>query len=710
MESVEAAREEFRARLPVLKEEINELISSITGVLRATNPLELLSRVSFNNLVASETETGAGNRSEAKPEFFLSLALAQKFPETPVVPSPEQIQECFDQIDELFVKATVFYGGNKVIQGAPDDPESELLSDLVVNTLNVRGDGFYHHMKNRFEKVIEPHHDFFTSHFGFALRDYHEFLDRIEKEMNRKIEEDRKEKIYPLQQLFSKIDAEIATIEEPKEQEYHRTSYSAEIAQGMALFNTVAPPEVFRVEPLNKIEKNILRALSCQFGDNDGFLSKIPKWQGWPLNPTIIDSKPFVEHDGQYYLFHLQKAGRSAFQFFDSLADSVNLDYRNHKILKSRDDFTESEAVGLFARALPGSKVFKGLEYSFSEGGESREGEVDGIVVYDNNLIVIEAKAHGMSASARRGGPDRLVSDLKKSLDASHYQASRLLEALDAQGKLELRDDSGKAIYELVKSDFVRRFMVSVSFDLLPIVGASLPTLRKMGLISGNDWPWAVSLDDLRVAVDLLDRPSVFLHFLLRRSRLNEFPKVHASDELDYLAHYIHKGLFFEDESKYADYDDVSILDHTQDVVQYYRRAEGSAGYGKKPKVPLSGSVKRFLEIMEKHQPPNFSSATLGLLEFDIPERNKLLGSMNKQIKKLRQEYRGVFASLKGDDRVPALVISILPSLEGWTGWAEERCFELLEKYEIKQCTLVMLTLPIAAGVCEIRVLQNEVQ
>ncbi len=707
MESHEVARERFGRMLPILREEVGGIISSLSGLIRETNPLELLSRVSFNNLVASEKETDTDLRSEAKPEYVLSLALSQPFPTSPVDPTPEQIQECFDLVDSLFLKATMFYGGKKAMEGDPDHPESELLSDLVVNTLHVRGDGFYHHMRERFEKVAEPHDEFFLSHFGFALGDYHEFLDRIEEEMNRKIEVKRQENLVPFQRLLSKIEAEIARIPEPKNQEEHRKRYDEEIGRSMEKFDAFASPEIFRIDPLTETDSAILECLSMRFGENAGFLEGIPKWPGWPLNPTGIFQKPFIKCDDQFYLFHLQMASRESFRIFDSLAETVDSHYRNHKFLKSRDDFTESEAVMLLSQALPGAEIYQGLKYTFSDSEDTKEGEVDGVLIYDDNLIIVEAKAHGLSSSARRGGPERLIRDLKKSLDESHNQANRLLDALDSQALLELRDERGRVVLKLDKRDFLRNFMVSASFDLLPIVGAKLPSLRKMGLIRGAEWPWVVSLDDLRVAVDLLDRPSVFLHYLLRRSQLNELPKVQAMDELDYLTHYVHSGLFFEENQQYAEADSISIGDHTQDLTQYYRRITGGSEHGKKPKVPLSGSVKRFLDLMEKHQPKHFTSATLCLLGFDSPARDELLSSMNKQIKKLRREERGAFAGLKGNEKIPALYTSVVPNLEKWGDWAEKRCLELIEKYGIQRCVLVILTVPIAAGDCEVRVLSG---
>jgi hypothetical protein len=707
MESESITRDQLAAELPEIKDEIDKEISELLALFQETNPLELLSRFCFNNLVASEHAVDVAERSEASPEYLISLALTQPFPEGAKTASPEQIQRCFDLTEAIFIKCSIYLTSRVLCGGDPKSPGRQILSKLVLNTLNVRGDGFYHHMKRRFEDVIQPHDDFFAENFGFTLADFHRLLDRAEVEMNRRIEEDRKEKVYPLQRLMKQIEQEISRVANPEELKGVLDRYAEDVQKRMFLFNSVSPPEIFEVSPDDSTEERILATLSSRFGENTPFLEKLENWRGWPLNPSILETKPFIEQGGRFYLFHLQLAGRSAFKIFDDLAARCHPDYRNHKFLKGRDNYSETTALSIIESALPGSTCHRGLFYAVEEDGRSKMAEVDGLVIYDDNLIVVEAKAHGVSSSARRGSPDRLISDIKKSLDESHQQASRLLAELDRAGVLRLSDEKGKEVCVIKRDDFVRRFIISVSFDLFPIVGVSLPGLRDMGLISGDIWPWAVALDDLRVAVDLLDRPSFFLHYLLRRARLNDFPKVEAIDELDLVIHYVRGGLFFDENPDYEQADRIALVDHTAEVELYYRRVQGSSKFGKKLKVPLSGGAKRFIDLMETHRPKHFSTACLSLLEYDTPAREQLLGAMNLQIRKLRKEEKGVFAGLRGDDRIAALYFAILPSLENWADWAEAKCMELLMKYRISHSTLVMFTLPIAAGKCEVRLLTN---
>ena len=47
------------------------------------------------------------------------------------------------------------------------------------------------------------------------------------------------------------------------------------------------------------------------------------------------------------------------------------------------------------------------------------------------------------------------------------------------------------------------------------------------------------------IIADFLDFPSQFIHYLRRRTRLNEVAKTYAHDEIDWFGHYLNKGLYF---------------------------------------------------------------------------------------------------------------------------------------------------------------------
>jgi hypothetical protein len=63
----------------------------------------------------------------------------------------------------------------------------------------------------------------------------------------------------------------------------------------------------------------------------------------------------------------------------------------------------------------------------------------------------------------------------------------------------------------------------------------------------GVTLPWVVTLHELEQVCDLIDWPVQLIHFLRRRSRLNQLGGLTASDELDRRMHYPMYAWYFKD-------------------------------------------------------------------------------------------------------------------------------------------------------------------
>lgn len=713
--SLETAADAQR-HLPALKGRIDDAIEELLELFRRCDPLELIARYARHHLVVGVDTEPDDSRSESRVEYLISLATSQALPVDAAYPTPDDIQRCFDLVDSVFVSVSVYQGFNKMRSGHPLDAQSELSADLQLNALHVRGDGFYHHMRQRFEDVVGQHDEFFIKRVGFGIRQFHAFIDSIEERMNDRLEHDQYINVRPLQELMRSIAKEF---ELPLEQiasggappaaiAVMREKYASQIEAAKSKFDRAAPADIFRIEPTSESEAKLLSAFSCSFGDNAEFLTKLPACKGWPLNPTVFSNKPIVRAREAFYIFHVQFLGRSAFRLFEQLAAEHDGRYRTGAYLRSRDEYVETESLRLIAGALPGCATYRNLRYEYMTGeGQLKQGEVDGVVTFDDNCLIIEAKAHGFSAAARRGAPS-FIEDVALSIGNSYDQAARLNRELERRDFVEMSDEKGNSVLRLEKSHFQKVFLISVTFEALPIVATKLPSVKQLGLIPGREWPWSVCLDDLRVVVEILDRPSLFLHYLIRRVRINDLPKVHARDELDYLMNYVYQGLFFETDPGYKKFDELVLADHTRELSRYYRRIHGFGSSGKKPRVRLSGRVKQFLDLLERARPRHFTTAALALLEYDGKTRDELLRELPTQLKRLREADRMLFAAICCRDDAIALFTCVVPSVKDHRSLAGERCKrELLPKHGISRAVLVIMEPPIAAGRMEVILVQR---
>lgn len=702
-------------RLPELKRGIDAAIAELLDLLQRFDPLELIARYARHHLVVATDKPIDDSRSESRVEYLISLATSQSYPMEAAYPSPDEIQRCFDLVDSIFVSVSLYYGIQKTQPGRSLETRTDLSAELQMNALHVRGDGYYHHMRKRFEDVIGLHDKFFLENFGFGIREFHRFIDSAEEQMNDRLQADQYSNVRPLQELMTSIGRELGvSVEEialgktdPANVAKIRAKYADQIKEAKYKFDRATPADVFRIVPACESDVKLLSAFSCCFGENVDFLAKLPAFKGWPLNPTIFSTRPIIKARGEYYIFHIQFLGRSAFRLFDELARAHDAHYRTRNYLRSRDKYVESESLALIAKALPGCSVYRNLHYESKTGETTVRAEVDGLIIFDDNCLIIEAKAHGLSEAARRGAPS-FVEDVALSIGESYYQATRLNRELELRGSVQLSDEAGQPVVRLVKSDFQKVFCISTTFEALPIVATKLPSVRQLGLIPGRDWPWSISLDDLRVVVEILDRPSLFLHYVIRRVRINDFPKVTAKDELDYLMNYVYQGLFFETDPNYEKCDELLLGDHTRELTRYYQRLQGFGTSGKKPRPRLPGRVKQFLDLMERSRPRHFTTAAIALLEYDAKSRDELLIAIPTQLRRLRETGRTIFSALCCKNDATALFTCIVPPAAGSVKWAEERCRrDLLPKYDLSHAVLVIMKTPIAAGNVEVRLVER---
>ena len=344
---------------------------------------------------------------------------------------------------------------------------------------------------------------------------------------------------------------------------------------------------------------------------------------------------------------------------FSHLVRERNPKYWEHKFIPARDEYLERETVTLFQRALPNSSVYPKMIYNLS--GQNKRPEVDIVVVCDDVLLIVECKAGALVNATRRGGRSSVVRDLKKTIVGAQEQAARLVNELVAKKEVVLQSQvDGKSVV-IRADDFRTVIRVSVTMELISSVSASLWTLKSAGLLKETVGCWSVSLNDLRVIVELLDQPALFLHYLTRRVDLNCLNRISSRDELDLLMHYIERGLFFREQNEPKENQEIMITSWTQRLEQYYRRMDGIAQSGKKPVLKLGRRTKQLLDSLEMIRPKNYLSASVAILDFDIPAREGLLGKLNEHLSRIRRGYMYAVSVLASSGSKQGVLLATSP-------------------------------------------------
>jgi hypothetical protein len=312
--------------------------------------------------------------------------------------------------------------------------------------------------------------------------------------------------------------------------------------------------------------------------------------------------------------------------------------------------------------------------------------------------MVVECKAGSITPGSRRGGLRRTKNDLTKTVVDGLNQAERLVRELTERGTLEIRPRGGGAPVILAAGDFRWLVRANVTLELISNAASKLWRLADAGWIDTPEKCWSVNLNDLRVIVEILERPAVFLHYVLRRLDINAIRRVEAHDELDYLMHYVTRGLFFREENSPNADQRVLLTRFTEELDQYYRRVEGLTGRGKKPKPRLGKGTGKILQILERHLPRHWLTASLELLEYDPKVQEELLGKVPGLLAKLRDpqgEYVfTVMANQDGEALALAFAKHPLRAADPVKGRLRSHC----RTHNLKELWVVLFGVPMSSA------------
>lgn len=214
-----------------------------------------------------------------------------------------------------------------------------------------------------------------------------------------------------------------------------------------------------------------------------------------------------------------------------------------------RAKYLERRIEDLVGRVLPGSIELHDLEYFVpkddTEAGDpskfTKLVEGDHLFVLDDVAVIVEDKAIPLSARSRTGELNPLRRNLGAAIAKGAEQAARLRARIEADRGVRLRNG------DWVDLSAVREtHSIVTSLDDLSGVSTATDRLMQAGLLSSGDIPWTVSLHDLDLITQLVERPAEFLLYLRRRRHSEATAMYIAPDELDLFLHFFHTGLYVQ--------------------------------------------------------------------------------------------------------------------------------------------------------------------
>lgn len=363
----------------------------------------------------------------------------------------------------------------------------------------------------------------------------------------------------------------------------------------------------------------LLKRLSLSFGDlrdrtPESLLLDNPMWL-----------RPLIEvHHGIFYSAVPQTLMSFVLQIVESLAQPhVAL---REKLQRGRAQYLEDATEKLLRVAFPGCELVRGFRWT--EG--DRRYESDLALRYDATILLVESKSGGVSWSALRGAPQRMVRQIQDLIVDPSDQSARLAERL----KEAIAGTAGPvADFPLPLKGVHAISRLSVTLHDFATVQSIPCLLRDAGLIrSEHRLAPCLTLADLEVVVDMLDTPYLRMHYLRRRAELLT-TAVTFGDELDSLGMYLDTG--FNIGEAEAGAQQLMMIGYSAKLDRYYSRIDESLP-ARKPKVNITPWIRALCDQLMARGAAGWYELAHALLTLGHDEQLRVERELRKCMKWMR--------------------------------------------------------------------------
>ncbi len=405
--------------------------------------------------------------------------------------------------------------------------------------------------------------------------------------------------------------------------------------------------------------KSILKHVSCIFGEQN------PKYQT-PLDDNLFLYKPVsrIYHDKIFcpqsnaLVFYLNRV------FYRLLENEKEAQTRNwEKYTRAKKRYLEERIVQYMARLFPRVSIINNATYSY----KGKEYETDVLVAFDNKLLIFEAKSGTISESAKRGGVKSMERDMKNLISSAMTQAQRVRSYVLETKNPAFTNPSGQnvVINEDIKHT-IKFYLINVTLESLSIITANLKRFDSFSLFDG-EYPWSVNLFDLDIITEVLDFPSIFIHYIENRIVSQKQSLFFSMDEGVLFSNYLKMGMLHHSDQEINLI--LMVPDWSEMFDDYYLKQK------EKPRIQKEEFVLQLVEFLEKTRSFGYTETTSIILDVH-----------NDDAKAMSKQIQAIIKKAKKKNRISDFtIISDKPSL-GITFMASKDKDELFEKL-LSYCT-----------------------
>lgn len=652
-EQKEKTYERLKEHVPILEDEIKKIIDSLKTDIISCDTRHILEYFGFMYNLSSvdSVDQDLEKPRSFKLDYLLSLITSI---------STSNDQECSDDIlekitaslEELEMKCIVYLMLTSDYKGEPN--QTKFIQSM--HHMIVRGDSFSEHKVQLCKELFSKFDSILLGEYGLTAN---KLIDGLVNIANSPLTSLETQKLYfdemenahrnfienlshlngeELAQAFDtyRESTSVSETNEKLQKIYDKTGIS---------FND----SLFEIKNTG-LPENLLQLLSIELGDNTSF--KKGKIEYFPTNNSLIYDNPFIRIDDKYYCFNLASIYNCLHKLIENILLTIIPPQKHQKsYYKLKGEYLESKSLILFEEIMPGCQVYENLKYGIDD-------EVDGLIIYDNNLFIIESKSNKFTLEAQQGNVDRIKRNTKDIVEKAYQQAIRAKQYTLSNKLAYFRDKNKRIVLTIDNTNINNIYLINTTLEPLNHLSSDLSSLQEFGFIQNDEWIWSIYLNDLRIISEIIDSPSEFLLYLDRRIKYNDFPQIKMAEELDIFGYFLKEGLYFEDINFPSENIMLSIdSSYSKNIDLYYYWKEGTLKEKQdKPAFydECKDNIKFLVKEIESINKSGFTELTKFLLGLNCDTQSII----KKQISLIRKAQRTDFHTYIEEENIGVMFIA----------------------------------------------------
>ncbi|MDR2100031.1 MAG: NERD domain-containing protein [Campylobacteraceae bacterium] len=531
-----------KENLPKLENDIKELIESLKKYILSCNSIQVLEYFSalYSFSITDATTKDIDDDKNFKWDYLHSLILSIGVLNDKEC-NKETLQNIKETLEKLERESIIYLMLTSDFNGEPN--QIKFLQSA--HNMIVRGDSYSQHkiqmckeLFSRFDEVLKNKYNIASNDIidelinvaNYPIKNfevqvkYHSEIMLAHQDFKQKIEQCSDEKTAVFLEQY-KQSASLKHTDDKLQKIYNETG----VLFGDSFF------KIYKTSLPHKI----LEYLSVELGENTDF--KEGKIEFFPINNTCIYDKPIVKIKNEYYCFNSVLIHYNLHTLLENIIlNIISPEEHQRSYYKKKGEYLEDKSLDLIQQILPTCEVYKNLKYGI-------DNEVDGIVIYDGHIFIVESKSSKFTLGARHGDINKIKRNIKDIIEKAYQQAIRAKKYILSNESVEFRDKNKKVVLTINKKDINSIYLINVTLEPLNHISSNLSSLKEFGFIQNDEWIWSVYLNDLRIISEIIELPSEFLVYIERRIKYNDYHQIKTAEEIDIFGYFLKAGLYFDD-------------------------------------------------------------------------------------------------------------------------------------------------------------------